>query len=230
MGRKPKPGTSPIYGSYLVSLIYRLPEVMGSQSQGTPPHAGETIEKALQSTFAIPEIKQQAPILLERIKSMSSLEWKEAVLKYIAFWSDLFSSAWTQQGTADPLKDLSLDEKAEFIIANMGWQGSIDEVAVDLRGRITDLLTHVASGDTKELQHQLSDTTRGLFTEELGKSVSIIELSLLAFGGEDLVHPSRRGTIVGDQHGEHRQGAAGASANQQHVHRGKAHRHPLIFR
>ncbi|MFC1977893.1 hypothetical protein ACFLWS_06500 [Chloroflexota bacterium] len=81
MPKKRSTETSSLYGSFLVSLLYRSLELMDTGGRVSQPAA--TLDKALGSIFEILEIKEIVTTLLEQINSTLDVEWIRGARKFI---------------------------------------------------------------------------------------------------------------------------------------------------
>ena len=165
MGRLPQPQTSPVYGSYLVSLLFRLTDIMATPEQPAASYTGSTLENTLGATLTIPKVKEAAQDLLERLNILSPSEWKQAILSFISRWSELLSDMVSEAENGESFENLSPDEKTEFILHTVGLHGSIDDIVLELRQIARYLLEQVVSGETTEFERHLNDITAGLFTQ-----------------------------------------------------------------
>src|SRR3989304_1626591 len=104
MGRKRTTQTSPIYGSFLVSILYRSMELMDTSGQIS--QQATTLNNTLSSMFKIPEVKAFAAIALEKITSTPDAEYKRGFRQFVDSCLPSFSSAYEAKGMPDPMKKL----------------------------------------------------------------------------------------------------------------------------
>lgn len=185
MGRKRSVETSPVYGSFLVSLLYRSIELMGTGGQ-VSQHAA-TLDNTLNSIFEIPEIKELAGTSLERIKSTSKVNWLRGTRKYFRDYSKLYSRACKELGWPDPLRGLRLDDRINYILSEIGWEGSFEGLASEVKRLFINKLEFISSGEKKAIAEWSKDITSGLFEDDPEKAVAMIRLCFLASGGEKLL-------------------------------------------
>jgi hypothetical protein len=184
MGRKKSPGkTTPELGTFLVSLLYNSINFMGVQP---PPHdAGIKLEKNVQSTLAIPEVKEQLREALNKLRALPSAEWAEAVLKFADEYSHLLSTAFQVVGQPYPWSGVPLMDFASDVLQLMGFRGKFEKKASELKKRIIDFLGPIISGDMDPAAQ--SDAISGTFTDNPEKAVATIRFMYIVAGGNELV-------------------------------------------
>jgi hypothetical protein len=184
MGRKKSPGkTTPEFGTFLVSLLSNSINFMGVQP---PPHdAAIKLEKNLQSTLTIPEVKELLIEVLNKLRALTPAEWAEAVLKFADGYSHLLSTLFQVAGQPYPWSDVPLREFASDVLQLMGFRGRFEKKVSELKKRIIDFLDSVISGDMDPAA--LSDAISGSFTDNPEKAVATIRFMYIVAGGSELV-------------------------------------------
>jgi len=185
MPKKRLTETSPMYGSFLVSLLYRSIGLMSTGGQ-VPQHAA-TLDNVLDSIFKLPEINDIVAKTLERINSTSTAEWRRGVRRFLSDCLPLLSKACQELGKPDPLQELSQNKRVNFLLAQMGWKGSFERFASKCRKLIINKLDFILSGKKEAIAEWSKDITSGLFEDDPETAVAMIRLSLIAGGGRDLL-------------------------------------------
>lgn len=185
MPRKRKTETSPIYGSFLISLLYRSLELL--DTHGRDSRAPETLDKLLGSIFNIPEIKEMLETLLEKINSTSEIEWRRSVRSYFKASLPVFSRGFQELGMSDPLQELSPGKQANWIIKTIGWEGSFNDFASKVKKDLIKMLILTVSGEKEAIEKWSKGITAEVFKEDPEKAITLIRLSIFAGGGKKLL-------------------------------------------
>lgn len=160
---------------------------MGTPDREHSRRTGETLEKTLQATFTIPEIRDLIATALKRIVPLSPAQWNRAVRNFIVTLLGLFSHACIEMGEPDPLSGLSVQGKIRYFITGTRWEGNFAGFAVEMKKVIIDILERIVSGDKTKLATWSAEITRGVFSDDPERATAFIRLSLLAGGGRDLL-------------------------------------------
>ncbi len=185
MSRKRSSETSPIYGSLLVSMLYRSIEFMATG--GKDSQSAETLDNVLGSIFDVPEIQDWAAMLLDRVSSMPATEWRHQVRRFINVNLQMVSRVFEEEGQPDPLEGLTENQKIKFYLDLMGREESLALFSSFLREQIIDLLNLVVFGEKQALAEWTNDITSDLFKGDPEKAVTIIRMALIGGGGNELL-------------------------------------------
>jgi len=177
--------TSPVYGSFLVSLLSRSVELMGTSGQD--PRQAVTLDKALESMFLMPEIKELAGTKLGEIKTISAARWRRGTRKFFRDYAELYSTFLREQGQPDPLHGLPLHKKISYLLTELGWEGNFNKIPRISKKWFTDALEVIVTGEKKTVAEWSKGITSGLFEDDPETAVAIIRFSLMAGGGNKLL-------------------------------------------
>jgi len=99
----------------------------------------------------------------------------------------LYSRACKELGRPDPLHGLRLDDRINYLLNEISWEGSFEGIVSEVKRLLINKLELIFSGEKEAIAEWSKDITSGLFTDEPEKAVATIRLCFLASGGEELL-------------------------------------------
>ncbi len=186
MGRRPSTETSPIYGSFIVSLLYRSVTVFDPSQ---PPKADDAmvLDRILQSAFNVPEITQWASVGLEFLKAKSEAEWRKLARRGVRYVLRRVSKTVRELGRPDPFCGWSLDDRIGWLLDELRWDVSFEEAASLSKAMAIGIFERIANGKQEELTAWCKEIVGDLFGADPRQAIATIRFCLLAFGGASLV-------------------------------------------
>jgi len=180
--------TSPVYGTFIVSLLYRTVFVWQENESASDNIAAEQLERTLAAIFTAPEIKEYLQELRDRLQRQSHGTFQRAARKFVLTQiCPLYARTVLKGERRQKFLALSAADKLKFLLETLHYPGTFPDLTDELRRAFFRTLDMVLSGDAADVQRRVGDELKGVFCDDTAAALGTVRAVLLIAGGGRLV-------------------------------------------